>query len=152
VIVTDGERALQQRVAASFEDVTLVLDFLHALEKLWACGHALYREGSLEAQAFVYERAKRILEGRVDQVVKGLRLIVTKRKLTGTKAKTLLNTASYYQRNRQRMRYDLYLANGWPIASGSVERRYDTLPISMASRRRSGWCDRAMCWMVARLS
>ena len=49
------------------------------------------------------------------------RLIVTKRKLTGTMAKTLLNAAAYYQRNRQRMRYDLYLANGWPIASGSVE-------------------------------
>jgi hypothetical protein len=121
VIVTDGERALQRRVTASFEDVTLVLDWLHALEKLWKVGHALYRDGSLEAQAFVYERAKRLLEGRVDQVVKGLRLIVTKRKLTGTKAKTLLDVAAYYQHNRQRMRYDVYLANGWPIASGSVE-------------------------------
>jgi hypothetical protein len=121
VIVTDGERALQQRVTSSFEDVTLVLDYLHVAEKLWACAHALYREGSPEAQAFVYQRAKRILEGHVDQVVKGLRLIVTKRTLTGIKAKTLLNTASYFKRNRERMRYDTYLANGWPIASGSVE-------------------------------
>ena len=80
-----------------------------------------YREGSPEAQAFVYQRAKRIPDGHVDQVVKGLRLIVTKRRLTGTKAKTLLDAAGYYQRNRQRMRYDTYLANGWPIASGSVE-------------------------------
>ncbi|HYS30066.1 MAG TPA: hypothetical protein VEQ12_11300 [Candidatus Limnocylindria bacterium] len=29
--------------------------------------------------------------------------------------------AGYYYRNRTRMRYDLYLRNGWPIASGSVE-------------------------------
>jgi len=121
VIVTDGERALQHRVADSFKDVTLVLDFLHALEKLWQAGHALYREGSPEAQAFVYERAKRILEGDVDQVVKGLKLNVTKRRLTGSKAKTLLDVAAYFKRNRERMRYDTYLANGWPIASGSVE-------------------------------
>ena len=121
VIVTDGERALQQRVTSTFANATLVLDLLHALQKLWACAHALYREGSPEAQAFVYQRAQRLLEGQVDQVVKGLRLIVTKRKLTGNKAKTLRDTASYYQRNRARMRYDLYLANGWPIASGSVE-------------------------------
>jgi hypothetical protein len=121
VILTDGERALQQRVTSSFKDVTLILDLLHALEKLWACAHALHREGSPEAQAFVYERAKRILEGKVDQVVKGLRLIVTKRGLTGNKAKTLRDSAAYCQRNRQRMRYDIYLANGWPIASGSVE-------------------------------
>ena len=121
VIVTDGERALQLRVASSFTDITLILDFLHALEKLWKAAHALHREGSPEAQAFVYERAKRLLEGHVDQVVKSLKLIVTKRKLTGTKAKTLLDVAAYYQRNRQRMRYDTYLVNGWPIASGSVE-------------------------------
>jgi hypothetical protein len=121
VIVTDGERALQRRVANSFKDITLVLDFLHALEKLWACAHALYREGSPEAQTFVYQRAQRILEGDSDQVVKGLRLIVTKRRLTANKAKTLSNAADYYQRNRDRMHYDTYLANGWPIASGSVE-------------------------------
>jgi hypothetical protein len=121
VIVTDGERALQHRVADSFRGVTLILDYLHVAEKLWKAAHALYREGSPEAQAFVYQRTQRILEGHVDQVVKGLKLIVTKRKLTGTKAKTLLDVAAYFKRNRQRMRYDAYLANGWPIASGSVE-------------------------------
>jgi len=98
-----------------------VLDLLHVLDKLWACGHALYREGSREAEDFVYQRAERILCGLVSQVVKGLRQIVTKRHLTANKAKTLLNVASYLYRNRERMRHDLYLANGWPIASGSVE-------------------------------
>lgn len=121
VIVTDGERALQRRVAASFNDVTLILDLLHALEKLWKAAYVLHREGSPEATAFVYQRAKRILEGHVSQVIKGLRQIVTKRGLTGNKAKTLLDVAAYYQRNRDRMRYDVYLANGWPIASGTVE-------------------------------
>jgi hypothetical protein len=121
VIVTDGERALQQRVCQTFTDVTLVLDLLHVLDKLWACGHALYGEGSREAEDFVYQRAERILCGLVSQVVKGLRQIVTKRRLTANNAKTLLNAASYLYRNRDRMRYDLYLANGWPIASGSVE-------------------------------
>ena len=121
VIVTDGERALQRRVCQTFTDVTLVLDLLHVLEKLWKAGHALYPEGSREAEQFVYERAERILNGHVSQVIKGLRLIVTKRKLTGTKAKTLQEVAGYLYSNRERMKYNLYLANGWPIASGSVE-------------------------------
>jgi hypothetical protein len=34
VIVTDGERALQRRVIANFENVTLVLDLLHVVDKL----------------------------------------------------------------------------------------------------------------------
>lgn len=121
VIVTDGERALQRRVCTTFTDVTLVLDLLHALEKLWKASHALYPEGSREAEQFVYERAERILNGGVSQVVKGLRLIATKRKLTATKAKTLRDVAGYFHSNRERMKYDIYLANGWPIASGSVE-------------------------------
>lgn len=121
VMVTDGERALQRRVAASFAGVTLVLDLLHVTEKLWRAAHALHKEGSPEAQAFVYERAERILNGQVSQVVKGLRQMVTKRRLTGTKAETLRSVAAYFYANRERMRYDLYLAKGWPIASGSVE-------------------------------
>ena len=83
VIVTDGERALQRRVIKTFENVTLVLDLLHALDKLWKVAHALHPEGSREAEAFVRQRTERILCGMVSQVVKGLRQTVTKRRLTG---------------------------------------------------------------------
>ena len=121
VMVTDGERALQRRVGAIFSGVTLVLDLLHVLEKLWKVGHALYGEGSPEAVAFVRERARRVLDGEVSQVVKGLRLIATKRRLSGEKAKTLKSVADYLYANRTRMAYDDYMAKGWPIASGSVE-------------------------------
>ena len=121
VIVTDGERALQRRVIASFENVTLVLDLLHVLEKLWKVAHALHAEGSPEAEAFVKARAERILCGMTGQVVKGLRQTATKRRLTGQKAKTIHGVCDYLYRNRERMRYDEYLRNGWPIASGTVE-------------------------------
>jgi len=121
VIVTDGERALQRRVIASFENVTLVLDLLHVLDKLWKVGHVLHREGSPEAETFVRQRTERILCGMVGQVVKGLRQTVTKRRLTGAKAKTIHGACDYLYANRERMRYDEYLRNGWPIASGTVE-------------------------------
>lgn len=121
VIVTDGERSLQRLVCSHFEDITLVLDLLHVLPKLWKAAHALHPEGSAEAQIFVRQRALRILQGQVSQVVKGLRQIVTKRKLTGVSAKALLDAAGYFYRNKTRMRYDVYLKNGWPIASGAVE-------------------------------
>ena len=63
----------------------------------------------------------RILFGKVGQVVKGIRQSVTKRRLFGAKRKTLWAVADYLHRNRARMRYDQYLAHGWPIASGPVE-------------------------------
>ena len=121
LVVTDGERALQRKVAATFKRIELILDLLHVLEKLWAVSYIFHAEGSAEAREFVRERTLRILRGEVSQVVKGLRQMATKRKLKGQRRKTILNVAAYYYRNRSRMRYDYYLRNGYPIASGSVE-------------------------------
>ncbi len=118
--LTDGERALQIRVDRKL-NVTLILDLMHALEKLWKAAHVFHAEGSLEADLWVLDRTLRILFGEVGQVVKGIRQSITKRALSGPKRKALSTVADYLYRNRTHMRYDEYLANGWPIASGPVE-------------------------------
>jgi hypothetical protein len=122
VVLTDGERALQILVAKKLGlSITLILDFLHVLEKLWKAAYVFHAEGTEEATDWVWQRALRILEGEVSQVVKGLRQMVTKRRLRGEARKTLLSVAGYFYRNRSRMRYDEYLRDGLPIASGAVE-------------------------------
>jgi hypothetical protein len=118
--LTDGERALQIRVEGKL-NVTLILDLMHVLEKLWKAAYVFHAEGSLEADLWVLDRALRILFGEVGQVVKGIRQSITKRELSGAKRKTLEGVADYLYRNRARMRYNEYLAHGWPIASGPVE-------------------------------
>lgn len=121
VAVTDGERALQQGILKEFKDIRLILDLLHVLGYLWKGAYVFHPEGSPEAEAWVRERSLRILKGGVSQVVKGLRQMVTKRRLKGMARKTLLGVAGYFYRNRSRMRYHEYLAEGLPIASGAVE-------------------------------
>jgi hypothetical protein len=77
-----------------------------------------------QAHPWVIDRTLRILfgqVGQVGQVVKGIRQSITKRGLSSPKRKTLDAVANYLYRNRSRMRYNVYLANGWPIASGPVE-------------------------------
>jgi hypothetical protein len=118
--LTDGERALQIRVNDKLH-VTLILDLIHVLEKLWKAAYVFHPEGSLEADLWVIERALRILYGEVGQVVKGIRQSITKRCLSGPKRETLNGIANYLYRNRSHMRYHDCLANGWPIASGPVE-------------------------------
>ena len=120
VALTDGERALQIRIDRKLR-VTLILDLMHALEKLWKAAYVFHAEGSLEAELWVLDRTLRILLGDVGQVVKGIRQSITKRGLSGPGRKTLEGVADYLYRNRTRMHYDEYLANGWPIASGPVE-------------------------------
>lgn len=123
VALTDGERALQILVHQKLQGahVIFILDFVHVLEKLWKAAYVFHAEGSPEAEQWVRLRALRILRGQVSQVVKGLRQSVTKRGLRAGNRKTVLSVAGYLYRNRTRMRYATYLAQGLPIATGVVE-------------------------------
>jgi hypothetical protein len=140
VALTDGERALQIRVDKKLK-VTLVLDLMHALEKLWKAAYVFHPEASLEADLWVMDRTLRILSGDVGQVVKGLRQSITKRSLSGARRKTLEGVADYLYRNRTRMRYDEYLANGWPIASGPVEGACKSLIKDRMERSGMRWTE-----------
>lgn len=120
VALTDGERALQILVKKML-NVTLILDLLHVMEKLWKAAYVFHVEGSPEAEQWVRLRTLRILRGGVSQVVKGLRQSATKLRLRADKHKTALAVARYLYKNRARMRYNQYLAMGLPIASGAVE-------------------------------
>ena len=64
---------------------------------------------------------QKVLEGKVELVIRGLREMGTKRRLTGSKKATLKKICAYLENNRERMRYDEYLAKGYPIASGVIE-------------------------------
>src|SRR4029077_10306125 len=63
----------------------------------------------------------KVLEGKAELVVRGLREMGTKRQVTGNKKATLTKACAYLENNRDRMRYDEYLAKGYPIASGVIE-------------------------------
>ena len=125
VALCDGERALQKRILPALQGVVpeavLILDLMHALEKLWKVAYCFYPEGSEEATAWVKERTLRVLKGKVSQVVKGMRNSATQRGLSGPKRATVDKAAKYLRRNRHLMKYEEYMKKGLPIASGCVE-------------------------------
>jgi hypothetical protein len=117
----DGERALQQRAARELAGSTLILDLLHALERLWTCAHCFHPKWSPEAENWVKERVLEILRGRVSQVVKGIGVSATRRGLSPKKRAAIKVATTYLLKNKTRMKYAEYLRLGLPIASGSVE-------------------------------
>ena len=98
-----------------------ILDLLHVTPRLWQAAHVFHGEKSKEAELFVRERVLRVLQGQGELVIRGLRQMGTKRKLTGSKKATLTKVCAYLENNLERMRYDEYLAKGYPIASGVIE-------------------------------
>jgi len=123
VCLMDGQRSLWTSCATHLrrEDVVEVLDFLHATSYLWDAAYLFHAEGSDEASVFVRDRTLRLLRGEVGYVIGGLRQMATKRGLSAAKQKKLTQICNYFHRNRGRMRYDEYLAAGFPIASGVIE-------------------------------
>jgi hypothetical protein len=98
-----------------------ILDLLHVTPRLWKAAHVFHAEKSAAAEAFVRERLLRVLRGEVASVIQGLRVMGGRRALTAAKRKTLREVCNYLEKNQQRMRYDQYLAAGYPIASGVIE-------------------------------
>jgi len=124
IFLSDGERALQDRQGEYLpEDTVCILDLFHVLERLWKVAWCFFDERTQkhEAHRWVEERLRRLLEGKVDAVIRGMRYQATQRGLMGPKRKTVQEAAEYFGRNRDRMKYDEYLAAGYPIGSGVVE-------------------------------
>jgi hypothetical protein len=69
----------------------------------------------------VRTRLLRVLQGKTKDVLRGLRQMATKHGLTGSKKKALREVCGYLENNLERLRYDEYLAAGYPIASGVIE-------------------------------
>jgi hypothetical protein len=124
IFLSDGEQALHDRQGEYLPEGTIcILDLFHVLERLWKVAWCLFDEKAQKraAHQWVEERLKRLLEGKVDSVIRGLRYQATQHGLKGPKRKTVRDAADYFERNRDRMKYDEYLAAGYPIGSGVVE-------------------------------
>lgn len=125
IVLVDGDNKLTRWVQAEAQrrgiSVTLVLDFIHALEYLWRAAHVFHDEGTKEGEAFVLERLERMLEGKTSHVVAGLRRMATQRGLSPAARAPVDKAAQYLLKRTAMMRYDTLLATGAPIATGVIE-------------------------------
>jgi hypothetical protein len=114
-------RLLKEQATAFDVTLTIIIDFIHVLEYLWKASHVFYKEGDTACEQFVSERLLRILRGQSSQVAKGMRKMATDRKLPDAKRKAVDICASYLLKYKEYLRYDKYLAEGLPIATGVIE-------------------------------
>jgi hypothetical protein len=121
ICLLDGERALWDAQEVYFPGAVGILDLFHVLERLWAVAHCLHTEGSDGARRFVEYRLRDLLQGRVGYVISGLRKRLRAGRLSSQRREVVRSAVGYLANNRQHMRYDEYLAAGYPIGSGVAE-------------------------------
>ncbi len=125
VAVVDGNktqlRLLRKAAAARGVALTIVLDVIHVIEYLWKAARVFHEEASTEGEAWVNERLLRVLQGKSSDVAAGIRRSATRRGLSASERKPADDCARYLVKYRAFLRYDQYLAAGFPIASGVIE-------------------------------
>jgi hypothetical protein len=121
VALTDGSAPLQTQVQVQFPEFTLVLDLVHAAEYLWEGANALLGETDVGRTAWVKERTLQMLSGQTQELIAELRVLAGASETRAGARPVLARVANYYERNLPYMHYDLYLAAGWPVATGVIE-------------------------------
>jgi len=102
-------------------NVTIVVDFIHVLEYLWAAVWCFFREGTPEAETWVRHRALAVLEGHARQVAAGIRRRASASKLPKSKRRKADTCAAYLTNKAPYLDYPQALRAGWPIATGVIE-------------------------------
>ena len=125
-MLIDGDKTQIRRVLAcarrlGVDDLTVEQDFIHVLEYLWKAVTRFHDAGSKAAQTWVQEHGLRILRGKASGVAAGIKRSATHRGIVGAGRKAVDTCANYLLKNKTRLRYDLAMAAGLPIATGIIE-------------------------------
>jgi hypothetical protein len=121
VAIMDGETKLRDLQELKIGRAVGILDIWHVTEYLWKLAYCFYPEGSDEAEAFVETYLRKLLEGKVRRMIGGIRQMTTKRGLSKSKEAKVEQYLNYFADRCDYMKYDEYLAAGYPIGSGVVE-------------------------------
>jgi hypothetical protein len=121
VAIMDGETKLRDLQEQKIGRAIGILDIWHVTEYLWKLAYCFHPEGSNAAEAFVETYLRKLLEGNVGRVIGGIRQMATKGELSQHKREKVEQHLNYFAERREYMKYDEYLAAGYPIGSGVVE-------------------------------
>lgn len=123
VALVDGNKTQidEIRSAAAHENVgiTLVLDIIHVIEYLWDAAWEFHAEADPAADKWVRKYLRQILDGKASTVAAALGRAATARGLA--KRTNVDKARKYFLGKKALMRYDEFLRDGLPIATGVIE-------------------------------
>jgi hypothetical protein len=123
VVIVDGQATLwdQSNFYLNSPDQVEILELLQVTPRIWTAAHLFCESDSLDAISFVSYSVLMLLKGQTPLVIQSGQSLAKSRGFKGQKMKALEQIIGYFQKNQERIHYDIYLAQGDPIASGVIE-------------------------------
>lgn len=110
----------ERREAKEPVEVVDISDILHVSSCVWKAAKVFHTRQE-QQEAFAQDRLLAIGRGEVKNAIAGLRRRATVSGLSGADAKVIATVCGYLENNASRMRCDVYLSAGDPIATGVIE-------------------------------
>lgn len=145
--VSDAAEWIQRITESNFPQVTQIVDWFHAAERLWAVAKACFPDEE-EREVWVQGRLDELWLGQVGSVLEALASL----DLAASDDKELRQTPGYFRRQRPRMAYHRYRVAGYPIGSGTVESGINIVVHHRLKRQGRGWRRDHAQGMLAALS
>jgi hypothetical protein len=121
----DGSDHIWRLQELYFPKAETCIDWWHIVEKLWAAGECLYKEGSAELASFIDTQIRRLRGDDVDLLIDDLRSALDGIPRTGPgnkgRRQRLEDIINHLAKNSHRMPYRRFRRSGLPIASGVIE-------------------------------
>lgn len=126
LFLADGAEAIWDQQAIWFPKAEPGIDWVHIVEKVWAAGRCLHREGSAKLAAWVAERVRDLRRpSGADKVITTLSAAYASIAKTGpgnkAKREKLLDILTHFSKHRHRMRYHALRRDDLDIATGVIE-------------------------------
>lgn len=123
-LVADGAKWIWARASRLREEVGLadevpfteIVDYFHAVERLYEFARSRARWSESRVQSWVQQQKKRLKHGWVERIVASM-----EEELTKAEKAEESSVLDYWSRNAERLRYKAFRKRGLPNGSGAVE-------------------------------
>jgi hypothetical protein len=144
----DGARWIERITAENFPQVTQIVDWFHAAEKMWHIGKQTIADKQERAD-WVTGRLDDLWMGRLPAVNAALEKVDT---TCAIDPEDIELSIGYFWHQKERMKYHQYRIVGYPIGSGSVESGINNVVHHRMKRQGRGWQRDNVNPMLAALS
>jgi hypothetical protein len=125
VVLVDGDLTqlddIKQAACSLGVEVVIILDIIHVLEYLWKAGKAWLPSDDPTIAQWVCDKISQVLQGKAKSVVRHLRRGATAKRMSSKQREPIDKCATYLANHAPYLHYPLYLAKGYPIATGVIE-------------------------------
>jgi hypothetical protein len=116
--VNDGAEWIWALVLLCYPSARQIVDWWHAIERLWTVGNLVFGQGSELSSAWVKARKDELWQGEVAKVITVLDGLKSGSEEVVKETRLL---REYLEEHASRMRYQQFREDGEPIGSGTVE-------------------------------